>query len=47
MKSNVKSKTIILITLGILFAIPPLINNNFNFHWEDSNLSSHNRDKMD
>lgn len=43
MKSKVKSKIII---LGILFAISPLINNNFNFHWEDSNLSSHNRDKM-
>jgi len=41
-----KSKPLILITLGILFAISPLINNNFNFHWEVSDLSSHNRDEM-
>jgi len=46
MKSNVKSKTMILITLGILFAISPLINNNFNSEWEVSDLSSHNRNEI-
>jgi len=32
MKSNAKSKTIILFTLGILLAFSPIINNNFNFN---------------
>jgi len=32
MKSNANSKIIILITLGIIFALSPIINNNFNFN---------------
>ena len=32
MKSNGKSKVIILITLGILFALSPIINNSLNFN---------------
>ncbi|KKN41387.1 hypothetical protein LCGC14_0723830 [marine sediment metagenome] len=45
MKSNPKSKIIILITLGILFALSPIINNNLNFNGgnsDDSNLDNKN-----
>ncbi len=45
MKSNPKSKLIILITLGILFALSPIINNNLNFNGgnnDDSNLDNKN-----
>lgn len=45
MKSNVKSKTIILITIGIIFALSLTIYNNFNFNVgnsDGSNLDNEN-----
>lgn len=41
-----KSKIIVLFTLGILCAISPLIDHNFNFHWGDHSLSSYDRDEL-
>jgi len=46
MKSNANSKIIILITLGILFALSPIINNTLNFNAGNSDRSSENSDEI-
>ena len=43
---KMKSKPIILIALGILFAITPIINNNLNFNAGNSNTSTEYRDDI-
>ncbi len=40
MKSNSKTKTIILITLGIFFAFSPILNNSLNFIMGNNDKSS-------
>jgi len=46
MKSNAKSKIIILITLGILFALSPIITTNLSFIMGNSDRSSENSDEI-
>ncbi len=47
MKSKAKSKTIILLTIGILFALSPIINNNLSYITDNSNKSLDYNDDRD
>ncbi|NHJ25786.1 MAG: hypothetical protein EAX89_14485, partial [Candidatus Lokiarchaeota archaeon] len=40
MKSNRKTKSLILILLGLLFALSPIINNSLNFNGENNDSSN-------